>query len=134
MINQYFSNEKKMRILVNLFQRFNFLTFNELMKSSPSDCIINSATILLLISMVILDHQKERSILNLKAKDSFMDCTFCSILSRVVSQYNKSSNFRNPQLSSEDEDLVRSSISPRINTDRQVYRTVYPKHEVSKTL
>lgn len=98
---QYLSKERKRKAQMILFQRFIFLTFKDLIKASHFGCVVNGVTLLPRISMVIVDQPEERAVFCLKAKDSFMDCTLCTLPSRV---FNERERGPGSQLDSTDEE------------------------------
>lgn len=75
--------EKIRKLRSQLMQQYIFTLFTNLILDSYSSVTINGYMLFPRIWMVISDQPQERQLLSLKAHDSYMDCSHCSLPTRI---------------------------------------------------
>lgn len=88
---EYLPEYARRRLRALLYHRFLFLMMKKMAKASYHGLIINGVTLVPRIGMLIADQPEERMLLCLKGHDSFMDCSLCTLPSRISSQDNATS-------------------------------------------
>lgn len=64
-------------------QRFFFTVFRTIVCASYKGVMVNGVLLFTRIAMIVCDQPEERSLLFRKGHDSYMDCSFCSLPSRL---------------------------------------------------
>lgn len=135
MFHEHLSEEKKRRIRSKLFQRFIFLKFMELIQASSTGRVVNGVTLLPRIAMVIFYQPEEGAFLCLKSKDSYMDCTLCTLLSRIMTR--RTSNYGTQihgQDSSDDYMSRRQAGSSIQNSFVQLHPSAHDSRQVTNKI
>lgn len=113
----------KRRLRALLYHRFLFTMMKNLVKASYNGLVVNGVTLVPRIGMCIADQPEERMLLCLKGHDSFMDCTLCTLPSRISAQGNVSSD--DEQASRQSSVSNRSGqLSSEMHSTRPVQKTV----------
>lgn len=85
--------DKRRKMKVNLLQRFLLLLFKNTIRASYSGFVVNGAMLFTRMGMVALDQPEERDLLCLKGRDSYIECSACTLPSLKPVQVNRRENF-----------------------------------------
>lgn len=132
--------ETKRRMRLELYQRFIFRVFCDMITASYSGFPYLGDMFFPRLAMIVADQPEERALLCLKRRDSFMDCTHCTLPSRIPSTSAvriRSTNPHTPyfQSSSDDESPAAHRARKTVpNITAQLSTDSHPHRDVARTL
>ena len=87
------SKAKTERSKLQLFQRYLFVAWRDLIKASASGFMFKGTTLLPIILLAVADQPQERQFFTLKHVGSFRDCSLCLIISSIGKRADCLRNF-----------------------------------------
>lgn len=106
--------------------------FKNLIRASFTGTTVNGDLLLPRVKMVLADHPKEGAMLCFKRRDSFLDCSTCSMPSRITQQNHPART----HLSSSRDEASSTGQGPRSvrNTEAQLSTFQHPHRDVVATV
>lgn len=129
-------DETRRKLKLQLYHCFIFTLFRRLVRASYTGIVFNATTYSPRISMVVADQPEERSLLALKRRDSDMECSHCTLRTRLREEQSCSGTLSAPSSSSDNESshTPRRRVMSRRNTDGDLSSVRLPERDPIRTV
>jgi len=123
--NSNISPQRLSKLRTSVFQRFLFLVLKDIIDSSSDGLDIDGRKAFPRLISIVADQKQERVFFALKSAGSFMDCTLCTMTSRIQAQERNEDESEEERISTPVDAVYKIQMEAVNSPGRDVQKTVW---------